>query len=406
MNSKYDVVIIGGGPVGIYTSIRLARSGLHILVVEEDAYIGRPRFCTGLISKEAFVRFCLPKEAIENEFHSARIFSPLGSQLCLDTRGIQVYVTDRTIFDQGLYQQAKGLGVKFLLDCHCLGFKINDNYVEERIALDGTETIIKSQAAILATGIKYNLHRSLGLKPPENFLDCSQTQVEGEADGEIEIFLGNSVAPHSFAWIVPLAEKKLRIGVSTDKNSPLFLKALLKNLQKNGRIKYKEGNYDIIRRPIPLGTLKNTALNRILVVGDAAGQVKPTTGGGIYFGLLCADLAAQTLIDAFKKKDFSHNFLRRYEINWKKKIEFDLTMGLYLRKLISHFNDRQIEELVRFCSQNSIRMLIEKHADFNHHGRFIRELIKRPAFWKTFYRLLVNKYPLPAFNAGSSQEYV
>lgn len=391
LNSKYDVVIIGAGPVGIYTSIRLAKSGFAVLVVEEDAQIGKPRFCTGLISKEAFDRFCLPREAIENEFHSARIFSPLGSKLCLNTKSSQVYVTDRTIFDQGLYQQAKELGVEFLLNCRCLGFKVNDNYVEEKITFDGTETTVKSEVAILATGIKYNLHRCIGLAPPENFLDCSQVQVSGEPESEIEIFVGNSVAPHSFAWIVPLREKKLRIGLSTHKNSIFFLKGFLKNLQKKGRIRDLGQDHDIVRRPIPLGMLRNTAVRRILVVGDAAGQVKPTTGGGIYFGLLCADLAAQTVISAFKRRDFSNNFLRRYETNWKKKIEFDLTMGLYLRKLISHFNDRQIEKLVQFCSQEPIRILIEKYADFNHHGRFIQELIKRPAFWKTFYQLLISK---------------
>ncbi len=389
LNSKYDVVIIGAGPIGIYTSIKLVQNGLRTLVLEEDAQIGKPRFCTGLISREAFDRFDLPREAIENEVNSASIFSPLGSKVNLKNRTIQVYVTDRAIFDQGLYRQAKGIGVEFVLNCHCLGLEIHDDYVRERIIFDGTETTIKSDVAILSTGIKYNLHRSVGFSPPANFLDCSQTQVLGESDGNIEILLGNSIAPHSFAWIVPLKDKKLRIGISTRKNSPSFLKSFLKYLQLKGRI--NQESFDIVRRPIPLEPIKHTYTSRILVVGDAAGQVKPTTGGGIYFGLLCADLAAKTIIDAFKKKDFSKNLLRHYEINWKKKIAFDMTMSIYFRKLIAHFNDEQIEELVKFCSQESIQRLIEKYADFNHHGRFIQELIKIPAFWKSFYQMLTTK---------------
>ncbi len=389
LNSKYDVVIIGAGPVGIYTSIKLAKGGFRVLVIEEDAQVGKPRFCTGLISKEAFDRFGLPQKAIENEFHSAWIFSPLGSKLCLKNKTIQVYATDRAIFDQGLYRQAKEIGVEFLLNCRCSGLKINDNYVEERIVYDGVETKVKSEVAILATGIKYNLHRCIGLTPPANFLDCSQVQVSGDSDGEIEVFVGSSIAPHSFAWIVPLRERRLRIGLSTYQNSIFFLKLFLKNLKLKGRINQK--NFDIIRRPIPLGIIKNTYAPRILVAGDAAGQVKPTTGGGIYFGLLCADLAAKTISDAFKIKDFSAKFLRHYEVNWKKEIEFDLTMSLYLRKLVAHFNDEQIEKLVQFCSQESIQRLIEKYADFNHHGRFIKELIKRPAFWKCLYQILATK---------------
>jgi geranylgeranyl reductase family protein len=389
VNSKYDIVIIGAGPVGIYASIKIAEAGFRVLVIEEDAQIGRPRFCTGLISKEAFDRFYLPREAIENEFCSARIFSPLGSKVYLESSGIQVYVTDRAVFDQSLWCQAKKTGVEFFLNCRCVGLKINDNYVEERIIFDGIETTIKSEVAILTTGIKYNLHRCVGLTGPSNFLDCSQAQVYGDSDGEIEIFVGSNIAPHSFAWIVPLRENKLRIGLSTYQNSTLFLKAFLKNLKLKGRINQK--NFNIMRRPVPLGVIKNTYAPRILVAGDAAGQVKPTTGGGIYFGLLCADLAAKVIIDAFKKRNFSSNFLRHYEINWKKKIEFDLTMGLYLRKLIAYLNDKQIEEMVRFCSQESIQKLIEKYADFNHHGRFIRELIKRPTFWKTLHRIFTTK---------------
>lgn len=389
LNSKYDIVVIGGGPAGIYTSIKLAQGGFRVLVIEEDAQIGKPRFCTGLISKEAFDKFSLPREAIEGEFHSAWVFSPLGAKVNLENKATRVYVTDRAVFDQGLYRQAKEAGVGFALNCRCAALKINDNYVEERIVFDGRETAIKSEVAILATGIKCNLHKCVGLTPPANFLDCSQVQVSGESEGKIEVFVGNSIAPHSFAWIVPLRENKLRIGLSTRQNSPYFLRAFLKYLKLKGRI--NEENFNIIRRPVPLGAIKNTSACRILVVGDAAGQVKPTTGGGIYFGLLCADLAAKTITDAFKKKDFSAKFLRRYEINWKKKIDFDLTMSLYFRKLVAYCNDEQIEKIVQFCSQESIQRLIEKYADFNHHGRFIKELIKNPTFWKSLYHILAIK---------------
>jgi len=389
LNPKYDIVVIGAGPVGIYISIKLAKSGFHVLVIEEDAQIGKPRFCTGLISKEAFDEFSLPKEAIEGEFRSAWVISPLGSKVRLESKVIQVYVTDRTVFDYGLYRQAKEIGVEFLLNCRCLELKINDNYAEERVAFDGTETTIKSEIAILATGIKYNLHRHVGLTAPPDFLDCSQVQVCGESDGEIEIFVGNGVAPHSFAWVVPLEKDRLRVGLSTLKNSPDFLKSFLKYLKLKGYI--NEENFDIMRRPVPLGAIKNTYTCRILAVGDAAGQVKPTTGGGIYFGLLCADLAAKTINDAFKMNDFSARFLRHYEVNWKKKIDFDLTMSLYLRKLIAHLNDEQIESLIQFTTQEPIQKLIGKYADFNYHGKFIRELIKRPAFWKNFYHILATK---------------
>ena len=388
LNYKYDVLVVGAGPIGIYTSLKLATEGLRVLVVEEDVQVGKPRFCTGLISKEAFREFFLPDKSIENEFRSAWVFAPSGLKLYLKDK-TPVYATDRTVFDQSLYRMAKSAGVEFLLKCHCSVLKINNDGIEAKVVFDGTQTIINAEVGILATGIKYALHRGIGLTLPPNFLDCSQVQVTGKSEGTIEIYLGNSVAPHSFAWVVPLKKNQLRIGLSTHQNSPLFLKSLFKKLISEGRL--KGGNFNIMRRPIPLGTIKNTYTERVLVVGDAAGQVKPTTGGGIYFGLLCADLAAETIISAFKKNNFGKNFLRRYEVNWKKRIEFDLTMGLYLRKLVARINDAQIEELFRFCSEEPIRKLIEKYWDFNHQGKFINELIKRPEFWKGIYQIFTVK---------------
>ena len=390
MKAKYDVIVIGAGPIGIYVSFKLAQAGFSVLAVEEDACIGKPRFCTGLIGKEAFDRFDLPKEAIENEFNSAWINSPLGFKVCLKTKDSQVYVTDRTKFDQGLYHRAEKAGVKFLMNCHCQRLRVNDSYVEGGIRFDGSIIKVRSEIAILATGIKYNLHRLSGFKAPENFLDCSQVQVCGEFGDNIEIFLGNRVAPHSFAWTVPLKGNKLRIGISTRQNSPLFLKSFLNYLKSKGRID-KSLSTEIMRRPIPLEPIKKTYNNRILVVGDAAGQVKPTTGGGIYFGLLCADLAAKAVSGAFKKKNFKATSLRHYETAWKKEIEFDMTMSIYLRKLLANFNDKQIDGLVRFLSEEPIQQLIAKYADFNHHGRFIKELIKFPLFWKSFYQILATR---------------
>src|SRR3989338_9973737 len=149
LNSKYDVIIVGAGPIGIYASTRLAEAGFSVLVIEEDAQIGKPRFCTGLISKEAFDQFLLPEGAIEEEFNFATIFSPSGLKLRLKSKS-PVYATDRTTFDQGLYRRAKEAGVKFLLNCRCLALKVNSDFAEARVALGESEKAIKAEAIILA----------------------------------------------------------------------------------------------------------------------------------------------------------------------------------------------------------------------------------------------------------------
>ena len=114
-----------------------------------------------------------------------------------------------------------------------------------------------------------------------------------------------------------------------------------------------------------------------MVVGDAAGQVKPTTGGGIYYGLLCADIAANSLYRALDDDDLSVRNLASYEREWKKKLGRDLKIGYWARKLYEHLSDRQVDRVFDIIKSNGLDETLLKTGDlsFDWHGEAILRLL-------------------------------
>jgi flavin-dependent dehydrogenase len=142
------------------------------------------------------------------------------------------------------------------------------------------------------------------------------------------------------------------------------------------RNRVREVDPQMTRRVIPLGSIKKSYGRRLLAIGDAAGQVKPTTGGGIYYGLLCSSIAAEVTRTAFARGNFDEEQFRIYESQWKRKIGLELTVGLSARKLLSKCSDRQIDALIELGQRERVLELIKKYADFDWHKRLILALAK------------------------------
>jgi digeranylgeranylglycerophospholipid reductase len=149
------------------------------------------------------------------------------------------------------------------------------------------------------------------------------------------------------------------------------LKNLLNALSSQGKIAsgQVEPSYDIV----PLRPLPKTYADRVLVVGEAAGQVKPTTGGGIYYGLLCADIAAEVLHQAFVAGDFSAAILSAYEKKWRARLNRELTIGYWARTLLSRLSNNHIDRLFHRASKKGVPELIVtgNSFSFDWHSRLL-----------------------------------
>ena len=142
---------------------------------------------------------------------------------------------------------------------------------------------------------------------------------------------------------------------------------------------------DSIRvKAIAQGLLSRTFGDRVIALGEAAGQIKTTTGGGIYYGLMCADIAAAAVHACFSRGDFSASALAPYEKNWKSALQKEIILGHMTRRMCARLSDSQIERIFRLAQTDGILPIIREKADFDWHSDLILALVKRLSFMKTF----------------------
>jgi len=360
----FDVIVVGAGPVGCFTAGRLAEEGLQVALFEEDEEVGRDVICTGIIGKEAFQTFPLPQEAILSPIKSILFFSPSLYTFQYTSPESMAYVVDRSIFDKGMLRYAEEKGVKVRLGALVEKIKLGQNFIEV-MAKEGS---LNTRALVLATGISYRLHKDLGLATPHIFLQGAQAEIEMRGLRETEIYLGKDIAPGSFAWAVPVSGSKARVGVLTRNKARFYLERFLE-----GPLRQRvEKGSKIRQKPIAYGPISRSVNDRVLAVGEAAGQVKTTTGGGIFYGLICSEIAIQVLKKAFHKGDLSYRQLREYERLWKSKLGRELRMGKLARQILGRLNDKQIDRIFKFVGERpKVKELMEREFKFDYHSDLI-----------------------------------
>ena len=335
--------------------------------------------CTGIIGAEAFEKLRLPRDPILSSLQTITFYSPSGRSFRYNPGKPLAFVVSRVRFDQALVQLAAHEGAHFRYGYHARLIRVDQDAVEIRTREDDPEPI-RAKTAVIATGFGSNLAAQVGLIGPTQIVYGAQAEVEMDNLRDVEIYLGKKIAPNAFAWIVPLTEKKARIGLTVAKEAPVYFQHFLKNPAIAGRLHTK--NPTMLLSPIPVCPMEPSSTDRVLVVGEAAGQVKTTTHGGIYYGMLCAVLAAQTLQDAFEKNNVEASFLRRYDRRWLKIIGPELKTGGNLRQLFANLSDAQIDAMVELGARDDIIGVVRRLAHFDWHKKLIQSSLELPALQK------------------------
>lgn len=365
----WDVIVVGAGPSGSYAAYRLAKSGLRVQLIEEHPVVGEPRHCTGVLGREAFDRFGdLPRSAIQAELKGAWIISPGGERVRTQWFDGQAFVIHRAQFDQSLAQMASRAGARLRTHARVTGLQREADGMRVLVECPGGQTeSLAAQTVVVASGIAYRFHKSLGLSLPSAHLYCAQLEADSDEIEETEVYVGRSIAPGSFAWSVPLGNGRVRVGVTAHRMAARSLEALIQGPLLEGRL--KAGGEPIRKRPVPISPVACSVADRVLLVGDAAGQVKPTTGGGIYYGLIGADLAAQTLEQAFAAGRFDRAFLAAYDRRWKSALRREIWTGKLIRTVFERLSDERLDRLVRVCRRREVALRVQQAARFDWHGR-------------------------------------
>ncbi len=372
----YDVIIVGAGPAGSYIAYELASSGHAVAVFEEKSASRLNICCTGIISTECFQSLDLGTDGILTKVNSAKFFSPSGRYLRVQTENVQAYVVNRLLLDEALASKAQSQGAQYFFSSPVIDIIPGKDSIQAETLCFGAREIFRARAVILANGFRPKLSRKLGLGKIKSFLVGVQAEVEAKNVDELEVYLGQEIAPGSFAWLVPISTNRAYAGLLTTSQAKLHLQNFLNNLFCQGRITSQE--VEIRQKAIPVGTLAHSYGDRVLVIGDAAGQVKPTTGGGIYFGHLGARIAAEVLDEALSSDNLTAGQLSRYQKQWKAKMGKELSRGYWARWAYAKLSDRQIEGIFNVLDSGGMAeaLLNSSNFSFDWHSRLILAVLR------------------------------
>jgi geranylgeranyl reductase family protein len=383
-----DVVVVGGGPAGLYAALRLAAEGFDVAVLEEHAALGAPVHCTGLISDEVSDLFKVSDGLVLSRPTACAVVAPSGRRVELDGAAEAIAVIDRAQFDAELGLAALRAGAEIRTGVRVARVRAERGRVVATGA-DGADTV--ARVCVLACGVAYGLARQVGLGLPSMVLHSAQREVDAaETPSTVEIHLGHVVAPHGFAWVVPVRREgrpRLRVGVMARGDADGYLDRFVRGPRVAALEAAPVG--PATRRLLPLGALARTYAERVLAVGDAAGLTKPTTGGGIFYSLLSGALAAETLAAALRRDQLGASALAAYERSWKARLDPHLRVSSYLRRLSMRLSDDEVETLVAAIAAEDLRGEIRRTANFNWHGNLIRTLLRQPGIKSILIRTLL-----------------
>jgi geranylgeranyl reductase family protein len=292
-----DVLVVGGGPAGLIAGAEAAHAGADVLILEEDQEAGRPDHCAGLVSRSGLTKLIEPSPNFILEWiKGVRIYSPSGRVYDVMTEETKACIIDRTKFDKELLRRAEASGAEVML---------GKTYPQ-----DITD---KPKVVVDAEGIKGRCAKVLGFDVPQS-IPAAQMDLEvADFDRDVvEMYTGNW-APGFFAWKVPRKDH-VRIGLACYKGVPMEL--LQRMLEKNPNVKAKNAKVlnTIYGKVVVSGPLRRTVQGNAMLIGDAGGFAKPTTGGGVVLGGLIARIAGKAAADSAIRE----MPLESFQTKWRK----------------------------------------------------------------------------------------
>ena len=391
MKTASDAVVVGGGPAGCFAAWNLARKGLEATVFEEHAEVGVPSHCAGHLSIRSLKNlglYPLPDGIVENTFSGANFYSATGTKFSVRLKKPVTCGVNRALFDKFLAEKAEKAGAHFNL-----GSRVQSLMVENGIIVgvkvakeDFVETQAPAKIVIDAEGISSKLLRQTGLQAlnRRELVYAAEAEVEKvknvETD-EVEVYLGNEYAPGFYAWLIPRRDGTAKVGLATKRGNPRehLQKLMLKHPVASKQLAKSKVMRTSFHAITLGGPIPKTYSNGFLVVGDVASQVKPTTGGGVIFGLTCARIAAEVAAEAIRKNDASAGFLQLYQQRCNDALGFDFNVMLKARRFLDSLSDKKIDESLRFAKRFGLDKALEDVEEIDFQGQTLMKTLTKPA---------------------------
>ena len=354
---KYDVLIVGAGPAGTVTARFAAETGAKVLVIERRQEIGVPVLCGEGISRKIDDWNVLDGDRwIAGRMDGARIFSP--DKTCVTISAEQAgnetgYVVYRDIFDQELARKAAEAGAEILMNTKATGLiKENGKIIGIKAKRFDEELEIKADIIVAADGVESKIGQwaeiNTTLKPKDLETCCQYTLTNIDCkDAYCEFYLGKEIAPGGYIWVFPKNKNTANVGIgilASLSESGRAKKLLDKFIEDDPRLK-KGQAIRFLAGAVPVSNPVETVKDNIILIGDAARQVDPITGGGLTHCLEGGKIAGEVIGKAVKEKNFSKEFLIEYENRWKEGFGQKIKRNYLVKEILLDMDDKTFNRL-------------------------------------------------------------
>ena len=376
----HRIVIIGGGPIGAATARFAAEEGANVLLVERRAKPSAIPACTGLVSPRTLAALGVSNRSVLRKVRAVTAHAPAGRALPLRSDELKAVVLDRSALEAELLALAASAGAEVRPGAEARLLGDGRIEIESRA---GTETI-EAAVVIGADGPNGAVARAGGLATDDDFHFGIQATIEDQASDSDHVDVYFEPDASLFAWRVPAERGSARVGllVPPGGDPAALLDGLLTRRFAGKRVLSRAGGR------IPSAPLPRTVSGRVLLVGDAAGQVKPLSGGGLYTGAVCARLAGHLAAEATASWGGAERVLSSYDPMWRDELGQDLAFGQTMRSVLAATSTADLDTLFAILDDDDILRFLADEGDIDHTRRLLSEISRRPALWGKLIGLL------------------
>jgi len=383
---RTDVVVVGAGPAGSHMAYRLAKEGWSVTLLEEHHVVGRPVQCAGLVSQRVLDMAGTTK-MVTHKLGGATVWSPGLKKLKFAASETRAFVISREQLDFLLAERAASAGVYIQTGHKFVGITRKSGgptgILEIEVEVDGSDERKRLEAKVLvgADGVTSAVARKLRLRRPIEMLPAYETEIPfaDASTDEVEIYLGNALAPGFFGWSIPDGEGNVRVGVGMNARYGMTAldgyRVLVRQMEKNYGRPLPSPVRSIVSG-IPIGLVPRISTEGGLLVGDAAAQVKPLSGGGIFTGMRAAEIGSQVVSDSLSRKDWSAASLSRYDHRWTEEMGSEMERALFFRRLFVQLSDHELDRFVDVLRDSKLISTIVAFGDIDFPTVTIRELLR------------------------------
>lgn len=359
VRGNYDVIVVGAGPAGSLTAKTAAEKGLDVLLIERNPEIGVPVKCAEGLSKKADKYLKIDKRYICTEQTGANIYSPDGTHVTLHSSNVEdeVYILDRGLFDKSLALEAARAGIDIQINTYAIAMIKEGSQVkgvQARNRNNGKDHRILADVVVGADGVESRIGRMVGIDTrlsPQDIMVCAQYLMCG-LDGKIDphlcdFYFGSEVAPGGYAWVFPKGNGCANVGLGIRGSDSKEGSRAADYLKKFVHYHFPKGS--VIRETygaVPVsGPVYETVADGLILVGDAARQVDPASGGGILYVIQAGIIAGEVIAESKEEGDFSKSNLLKYEKRCKRSFGKELMKKLKVRNFMQSLTDEELNKI-------------------------------------------------------------